>query len=59
MSLDIANNLKEMIDFLKEQNLNVWEETFIDDIENIVNDENGFMTERQIEKLNEIFEKYN
>lgn len=46
-------------DLLDNDNLNSWEQTFLDDIDSILYDENGFLTELQIEKLEEIYEKYN
>lgn len=58
--LDNRRKYIEKIDELKDiyYKLNEWELGFIDDIENKLSDPEAFLTERQIEKLEEIYERH-
>lgn len=42
-----------------ELRLNTWESEFLDSIESNLKAEDGYLTDLQIEKLEEIYEKYN
>jgi len=58
----LINSSYEDIDFAiedlaKNPNLNRWEKTFVDDIKIYVK-QGGFLSERQLNILNEIWEKY-
>ena len=56
---------KELIDkyewliYNQEIDLNTWECDFLDTIGNELDSENGFLTDKQIEKLEEVYNKYN
>jgi len=56
---------KELIDkyewliYNQEIDLNTWECSFLDTVGDELDTENGFLTDLQIIKLNEIYDKYN
>ena len=56
---------KELIDkyewliYNQDIDLNTWEMDFLDTIGDQLDAEDGFLTDKQIEKLEEVYEKYN
>lgn len=53
------NDKYQWLIYNQDIDLNTWECDFLDSIEEQLDSEDGFLTDKQIEKLEEVYEKYN